>query len=163
MATSTTRRSPRIVVRRSPIQGFGVFANRAIRKGTRIIEYKGDRITTAQGDRRYPVPRKGVHHTFLFAIDEDTVIDGNSNGNSARLINHSCAPNCESIVHEDDRVWIYARRNIRKGEELSYDYHMDVPGRITKADLARYPCACGAPRCRGTLIDLKRHKKKIKK
>jgi uncharacterized protein len=162
MATATKRRIPRTVVRRSPIQGKGVFANRAIRKGTRIIEYRGDRITTAQGDRRYPVPRKGVHHTFLFAIDDDLVIDGNSNGNSARLINHSCAPNCESIV-EGDRVWIYAKRSIRKGEELSYDYHMDVPGRITKADMARYPCACGAPRCRGTLLDVKRHNRKQKR
>lgn len=116
------------------------------------MEYRGQRISHDEGDRRYPLPRSGPHHTFLFAIDDDVVIDGGSGGNSARLINHSCDPNCESVI-EGGRVWIHALRNIRKGEELSYDYHLHLEGRVTAADRKRYPCACGAANCRRTLLD----------
>ena len=148
------RHSPKTVVRRSPIHGAGVFANRPLRRGSRIIEYRGERISQDEGDLRYPLPDRGPHHTFLFALDDEVVVDGGSRGNSARLINHSCQPNCESVI-EDGKVWIYALLDIRKGEELSYDYHLHIDGRVSAADKARYPCACGARRCRGTLLDLK--------
>ena len=159
MAETVGKRVPKTVVRRSAIHGSGVFANRTIRKGERIIEYRGEQISVDEGDRRYPVPDEGVHHTFLFTLDDDVLVDGGSRGNSARLINHSCDPNAESLV-EDDHISIYALRTIRKGEEITYDYHMEVPGRVTKADILQYPCACGARRCRGTLIDMKRAKKR---
>src|SRR5690242_18595937 len=92
-------------LRRSSIQGRGAFATRAIRKGTRIIEYTGERISPQEADRRYDDGGMGRHHTFLFSIDSKTCIDAAVDGNDARFINHSCAPNCEAI-DEKKRIFI---------------------------------------------------------
>src|SRR5687768_10679939 len=97
----TTRRKTRsssryFVLRRSAIQGRGAFAIRPVRKGTRIIEYTGERISHDEADRRYDDAGMGRHHTFLFSVDRKTVIDAAVGGNDARFINHSCAPNCEA-------------------------------------------------------------------
>jgi SET domain-containing protein len=143
---------PAFVVRRSPIQGRGVFAARDIAPGERIIEYTGDRISSARADAMSPddgaSPR---HHTFLFAVDEKIVIDGGSNGNAARFINHSCSPNCEAVVSRR-RVFIVASRRIRQHRELSYDYWYDTDASYGLDELRRlYPCRCGSRRCRGTL------------
>jgi uncharacterized protein len=149
------RRTP-YVVRRSPIQGRGAFATRLIRKGERIVEYKGERITSGQADRRYPLPKPGEHHhTFLFDLDNGMVVDAAVHGNSARFINHSCDPNCESVI-EDDRVFIDAVRDIKRGEELVYDYNyiLDEPHSPTTKKL--YPCRCGARKCRKTILGRKR-------
>src|SRR5689334_2436613 len=90
-------KSPLIEVRRSPIAGLGVFAARAIPEGTRLIEYTGERIGPEEADRRYDDDAMTSHHTFLFAVDDDVVIDAAVGGNDARYINHSCAPNCEAV------------------------------------------------------------------
>jgi SET domain-containing protein len=110
-------------VRRSRVHGRGVFALRRIRKGTRIIEYLGDRVSHRQADVRYEHKDISDNHTFLFIVDRGVVIDGGSNGNDARFINHSCDPNSESLI-DDRRVFIEAIRTIRPGEEITYDYQI---------------------------------------
>ena len=143
------------VVRRSGIHGRGVFATRTIRKGTDIIEYRGERITMKAADRRPASDPDNPYHTFLFELDDGRVIDAAVRGNAARWINHSCAPNCEPYEDDEGRVYIAAKRTIRKGEELAYDYRLNVEGRITKAMREAYACHCGAPRCRGTMLGRK--------
>lgn len=146
----------RFAVRVSPIHGKGVFALRRIRKGERILEYKGERISHAEADRRHTVYDDSDNtHTMLFIVDERVVIDATRNGNSARWINHSCSPNCESDV-VDGRVVIDAIRNIRPGEELAYDYRLQLDEPHTRAAKAEYPCRCGSPRCRETMLGSKR-------
>jgi len=142
-------------IRESPIQGLGAFATRRIHSGTRLIEYTGERLTPAESDARYPENDPTVrHHTFLFAIDDDVVIDAAVGGNEARWINHSCDPNCDAIV-EDKRIWIEAIRNIERGEELAYDYAYQLLERHTAAAKRRFPCNCGSTTCRGTLLTRK--------
>lgn len=142
-------------IHESPIQGFGAFATRAIPDGTRLIEYAGERLTPAEADARYPDDADGRHHTYLFAIDDDVVVDAAVNGNEARFLNHSCDPNCDVFV-EDGRLWIETIRDVAAGEELVYDYAFVLPERHTPAAKRRYPCACGAPNCRGTILAKKR-------
>ena len=137
-------------VRHSAIHGRGVFATRTIRKGTVIIEYRGRRITwEAAIDPSNPT------HTFFFSLSDGRVIDAGRRGNAARWINHSCAPNCRTFEDDDGRVFIEARRTIHAGEELAYDYRLQVDERITRKLRAEYACRCGAKRCRGTLLDAK--------
>jgi hypothetical protein len=139
-------------VRRSGIQGRGVFADRRIREGVCITEYTGKRISHEEADAQSQdddPSRK--HHTFLFAVDDDVCIDASEGGNEARFINHSCDPNCE-IVIEKGRVFIHSLRAIARGEELLYDYWYTTDESYSMADLRRiYPCRCGAAKCRGTL------------
>ena len=144
------------VVRRSHIHGRGVFATRTIRKGTDIIEYRGERITMKEADRRPDSDPDNPYHTFLFELDDGRVIDAAVRGNAARWINHSCAPNCEPYEDDEGRVFIAAKRTIRKGEELAYDYRLNVDGHISKKMREAYACHCGAPRCRGTMLGRKR-------
>jgi SET domain-containing protein len=141
--------------RRSGIHGRGVYARAPIPAGTRIVEYRGERITTAEADRRYPDDFSAAHHTFLFAVDDDTVIDAAYGGNVARWINHSCEPNCE-VVEEDGRLYVESIRDIQPGEELAYDYNYILPERHTAKMKRRFPCHCGAPSCRGTILGRKR-------
>jgi uncharacterized protein len=138
-------------LRRSSIQGRGAFATRPIRKGARIIEYVGERITQAQADERYDDTAMSRHHTFLFNVDEDTVIDAAHEGNDARFINHSCAPNCQAFL-EGDRIYIYSLCDIALGEELCYDYSYDRTEGMGKAEERLYACRCGAATCRGTIL-----------
>ena len=138
-------------LRSSPIHGQGVFALRRIRKGRRLIEYLGERITPEAADLRYDDDAMDSPHTFLFTVDAQTIIDAAVGGNEARFINHSCNPNCEA-VDDGGRIFIETIRNIRPGEELSYDYHLERDGRWRKEWAARYACRCGAPNCRGTLL-----------
>jgi len=142
----------RIQVRRSGVHGKGVFALRPIAAGERIIEYVGEVLTWAAAQKRHPHDPSDPNHTFFFHIDDKHVIDGKVGGNAARWINHSCAPNCET--HEDDRgrVFITARRPIREGEELSYDYRLAVEGKVGARMRKAYACRCGARRCRGTML-----------
>ena len=140
---------PLIQVRQSAVHGRGVFAARPIRKGRRIIEYTGRRVAW----KSIPADVNGTH-TFLFGINDGTdVIDPEIGGNEARWINHSCDPNCEAIEEDDGRVFIHALRNIRAGEELSYDYQLQVDEPITRAVKAESACHCGSSNCRGTMLD----------
>lgn len=156
---------PRIKVRRSPIHGNGVFANRDIPAGTEIIRYRGRLLTHDEADHRYG-GNVDEGHTYLFTLNEHYVIDGNDNGNSARWINHSCEPNCRAVTVEDaherperDRIVIEALRDIAEGEELSFDYGivLDVPH--TAARKRVWACRCGSPRCTGTLLKPKSRRK----
>jgi SET domain-containing protein len=132
-----------------------LLAERRIRSGTRLIEYAGERLTPAESDARYPENDPTVrHHTFLFAIDDDVVIDAAVCGNEARWINHSCDPNCDAAV-EDKRIWIETIRDIERGEELTYDYAYELPERHTAAAKRCFPCNCGSTKCRGTLLTRK--------
>lgn len=146
------RSLPSIIVRRSKIQGRGVFAGEPIPAGTRIVEYTGARISHAEADQDSDDddPRRR-HHTFFFAVDDEVVIDGNVGGSAARYVNHSCDPNCETVIARR-RVYIHALRDIEPGEELLYDYWYVTDESYTLGDLKRiYPCRCGAASCRGTL------------
>ncbi len=150
-------RLPHFEVRASPIQGRGAFALRRIRKGTRVIEYTGERITPAEADRRYDDDKMDRPHTFLFTVGKRTVIDAAVGGNDARFINHSCDPNCEA-VDVDGRIFIEALRTIQPGEELTYDYHLERPGPYRAEWARRYACHCGSPKCRGTMLAPRRRR-----
>ena len=143
--------APLIEVRESQLHGLGVFAARRIRKGTRVIEYLGERVSHAEADRRYESKDAGDAHTFLFIVDRRTVIDAGVDGNDARFVNHACAPNCESVI-EDRRVFIDAIRTIQPGEELTYDYQIQrEPGDAPDVDEV-FACRCGAATCRGSML-----------
>ena len=130
-----------------------------IPKGTRIIEYMGEHITGAEADRRYPDDdRAERHHTFLFTLNQRTVIDAAHRGNEARFINHSCDPNCDAII-ERGHIWIYAMQDIPKGAELAYDYQFEHVRDYTEEDLHFYGCRCGAANCRGTIVKVDRRRK----
>jgi len=153
------RRRPMIEVRHSPVHGYGVFALRRIRKGTTVIEYLGDRITHAEADERYADKDEKDNHTFLFTLNSKIVIDAGRNGNEARFINHGCEPNCESGILAK-RVFIEAIRTIQPGEELVYDYQItrdpDDPDDVDEI----FACRCGAPGCRGSMLEPKKPPRK---
>jgi hypothetical protein len=150
-----------IEVRRSGVHGLGVFAAKQIAKGTRIIEYVGERVSHDEADRRYEGKDANDSHTFLFIVDGKTVIDAGTDGNDARFFNHSCDPNCESTV-EKKRVYIEAIRDIAPGTELTYDYQIyreeGDPENIDEV----FKCRCGFPNCRGTMLWPPEPKKKRK-
>jgi len=150
-AVATAARAPLFEVRKSSIQGRGCFAARTIRKGQRIIEYTGEHIDHEEADRRYEEDGMKRHHTFLFVLDDDTVVDGKVGGNESRFINHSCEPNCEAVI-EGDEIWIHALRTIREGEELLYDYQYERTEAHTEEDEQFYACRCGAATCRGSIL-----------
>lgn len=152
--------SRRIQVRKSGVHGKGVFALQPIPEGETIIEYVGEIISWKEAQRRHPNNPDDPNHTFYFSIaDGSRVIDAAVGGNAARWINHSCAPNCHADEDEDHgRVFIKALRNIRPGEELSYDYGLIIDERYTPKLKAEYRCLCGAPDCRGTLLAPKRRR-----
>jgi SET domain-containing protein len=154
--------SRRFVARRSPIHGNGVFATAPIARGEEIIEYKGKLLTPDEADALYGDGGE-TGHTFLFTLNEQYVIDANQRGNTARWINHSCAPNCRAVVEESasgdprrDKVKIEAIRNIKPGEELTYDYGivLEVPHTARLKKL--WQCLCGSPECTGTQLKPKR-------
>ncbi len=143
--------NPYFELRTSAIQGTGAFATRTIKKGTRIIEYLGQRVSWRTADKRYDDEKMSRHHTFLFTVDDKTVIDAAVNGNEARFINHSCEPNCEAI-NDRKRIFIEAIRTIPAGTELVYDYQYERTEDHTAEDERFYKCRCGSPNCRGTIL-----------
>jgi SET domain-containing protein len=114
--------------RRSRIQGWGVFATQPIPKNKRIIHYAGEKITSRESSKREKHYLK-TGHIWCFKLNGRFVRDAGVGGNIARYINHACKPNCYTQV-VDDTIWIRAARNIRKGEELTYDYSTDGEGSI---------------------------------
>jgi uncharacterized protein len=145
------KKGRRIVVRRSGIHGKGVFANEYISGGSRLIEYKGERISDEESDSLATEST----HTFMFMLENNIVIDGGRNGNSARWINHSCDPNCEAN-EEGGRMFIDALRSIEAREEITIDYNLYLEARYTAALKRSYACGCGLQLCRGTLLASKR-------
>lgn len=126
--------------RRSGIQGWGVFATRPITKNTRIIDYAGEKITNRESLKR-EARHLRAGHIWCFKLNRLYARDAVVGGNVARFINHSCRPNCYAQVI-GDTIWIRAARNIRRGEELTYNYYTDGAGSI--------PCRC-RPGCKVTL------------
>ena len=140
---------PGLIVRSSSIHAAGCYTTRPIRKGVRLCEYDGARLSKAEADARY----EGRPVTYLFTCTPDTVIDGFG---TAMFLNHSCDPNCDTD-EERGRVWIKAIRNIAAGEELTYEYNLH------DSDEDDADCTCGAPQCRGTMFseeEVKRQKRK---
>lgn len=154
--------SRRFQMRRSPIHGRGVFALTGIPADERLVEYTGRLLTHARADREYgDLPDDG--HTFLFTLNDRYVIDANVGGNTARWINHSCDPNCQAVLEEDedgdpraDQVFIETLRAIRAGEELTYDYGIVLDEPHTALKKRIWACHCGARNCTGTMLKPKR-------
>lgn len=126
--------------RTSGISGAGVFAARPIPAETFVVEYKGDKITAAEGSRREARYLKRGR-IWVFMLNTRQARDAAFGGNIGRYVNHSCRPNCYSEI-VGDRIWIRALRDIRRGEELTYDYCTDGEAGIK--------CLC-RPGCRTTL------------
>jgi SET domain-containing protein len=145
------------VIKSSKIQGKGAFAIRKIPEGTRLVEYVGQKISPEVAWERYDDDTMDRHHTFLFTLDDDTIIDAGVRGNNARFINHSCEPNCNAVI-EDGHIYVEAIKDIPRGAELLYDYKLEREGRYQKEWDELYACKCGAPTCRGTLLNRKRRK-----
>jgi SET domain-containing protein len=146
-------------LRRSPIHGLGAFSLTGIPKGTRVIEYTGEKISNAEADRRYDDDAMSHHHTFLFILNDRTCVDAAFEGNEARFINHSCDPNCEAVI-ERGHIWIEALKAIPAGTELAYDYAYEDDPKYTEKDLRFYACRCGTAKCRGTIVNTR---KKLKR
>lgn len=136
-----------IEVRQSGIHGKGAFATQFIPKGRRIIEYLGERMPWEAASEDPDDP-----HTFLFGLNDcNLVINAAIGGNDARWINHSCSPNCEA-VEKKGRIFIYALRDLQPGEELFYDYALEIDEPRTAETEKQFECRCGAKACRGTLL-----------
>jgi len=145
----------RIQVRLSGVHGKGVFALQPLKKGEVVIEYKGEVIDWPEALRRHPHDPSDPNHTFYFHVDEQHVIDAKVGGNAARWINHACDPNCEAD-EVDGRVFIKARRAIKPGEELFYDYGLIIDDKYTPKLKKEFACHCGSKKCRGTMLAPKR-------
>ena len=131
-------------IKKSKIDKNGLYANCNIKRGTKIIEYKGKLVTVKNSEKDPKFDNSKA--IYLFGINKKYDLDGNFSFNTARLINHSCEPNCE-VFGEGLKIWIFAMKNIKKGEELSYDY-----GFSFDQDYKKYPCNCGSKNCAGYII-----------
>jgi SET domain-containing protein len=143
---------PGLIIRSSSIHAAGCYTTRPIRKGARICEYEGPRMTKAVADARY----EDRFVTYLFACGGDMVIDGFG---TPMFFNHCCDPNCESESAEG-QVFIVALRNIAAGEELTYEYN------LYDSDDDSQDCYCGTANCRGTMFsdaELKRRARREKR
>lgn len=129
-----------IQFRHSPIHGTGGYARSAVKAGTRVIEYVGEKITKAES-----LLRCEANNVYIFTLNDDFDLDGNTPANPARFLNHSCAPNCEA-EWDEERIWIVALRDIGAGEELTFNYGYDLE------DYQDHPCRCGASGCVGFIV-----------
>ena len=143
--------NPYFELRTSEIQGTGAFATRNIRKGTRIIEYLGQRISWRTADKRYDDEKMGATTRSSSRWTTRTVIDAAVNGNDARFINHSCDRNCEAI-NDRKRIFIEARRNIQPGDGAAVRLPVRAHRRAHGGGREVLRCRCGSPKCRGTIL-----------
>tara|TARA_B100000989_G_C19420982_1_gene418617 strand:+ start:167 stop:658 length:492 start_codon:yes stop_codon:yes gene_type:complete len=150
-------------VKKSVIHGSGVFATKNIRKNTKIIQYIGEKITKKEGDRRSEKRIKkflnsnSTGSVYIFELDKIYDIDGSPYYNKARYINHSCEPNCEVDVINKE-IWISSIKNIKRGDELFYDYGYS----FDKDDYKDHICKCGSKNCIGFIISSNEWKKYLK-
>ena len=128
-------------IRESAIDRRGAFALRPIRAGERVARYTGEKITKAESLRR-----QEDGNEYIFTLDEEFDVDGSVDWNPARFANHSCEPNCETEIDEEDAIWIVALRDISPGEEITYNYGYDLE------DYREHSCRCGASRCIGYIL-----------
>lgn len=148
-------------VRSSSIHNRGIFARCDIPNDEPIIEYIGEKITKAESARRGEAlveksKKTGCAAVYVFTLNQRYDIDGAKGKNPARYINHSCAPNCEAFIIRG-RIWIYSLREIKAGEELTYNYGFDVD------TWDEHPCRCGAERCVGYIVEEKQWPKLLRK
>lgn len=144
-----------VQVRQSAVHGKGVFALKNIPKGKKIIEYTGQIIDWDEAVKRHPHDKSQPNHTFYFGLEDGSVIDAKFGGNESMWVNHSCSPNCEAIEEDfknGTKVFLYAKKNIQEGEELFYDYGLQIEGKISKSLKKDYECHCGKKKCRGTML-----------
>jgi SET domain-containing protein len=140
----------RVIVRRSPVHGKGVFALQRIAARERVLEYKGEVTSWREAVRRHQ--RHGVDgHTFFFGLSDGRVIDGSQNGNSARWLNHACTANCEAI-EDAGRVFIETLQDIDAGQELFIEYLLAVDDPVDEDTRRQYACRCGATSCRRSML-----------
>ena len=152
-------------VRGSIVHGRGMFATQNIPESAEIIEYLGERIDKEESNRRGHAlfdesKETGGAQVYLFTLDDEWDLDGNFEWNTARLVNHSCEPNCEAQIDEELKIWLVALRDISEGEELSFNYGFDLE------DYAKHPCRCGSENCMGYIVGEEywpKLKKKLKK
>jgi uncharacterized protein len=145
------RRRPRLMqtkemmgwleTRKSRIQGRGVFARRDIPAGTRLVEYAGLLISKKQS-----AELSQKQNRYLFTLNGASDLNGRVSWNPARLMNHSCEPNCEANVDDNNRVWIFSIKPIQRGEELTFNYGYSLD------DFMNFPCRCGTPSCAGYMV-----------
>ena len=140
-------------VKKSVIHGTGVFAMKNIKRGTKIIEYIGEKITKLEGDKRSErrikkyLNSKTTGSVYIFELNSRYDIDGSPIYNKARYINHSCKPNCEVEIVRG-HIWIKAIKNILEKDELTYDYGYE----FDKDDYTDHKCKCGSKNCIGYII-----------
>ena len=138
-------------VRKSSIHSQGVFARIDIPQGTEIIEYTGEKISKAESERRAlarldHAKRTGEAAVYIFNLNKKQDLDGSCETNIARLLNHSCDPNC-TAYQSRGRIWMTANREIKKGEELTFNYGFDLE------NWEDHVCLCGTKRCVGYIVD----------
>jgi SET domain-containing protein len=124
----------------SAIAGRGLSTAKAITRGRRIIQYTGEKITKTESDKRL-----AEGNVYIFALNERYDIDAQAHRHQARYINHSCDPNCH-VEKTSRTIWIVASRDIRAGEELTYNYGYEL------TDALPHPCTCGAQNCCGYML-----------
>jgi len=150
-----------ILIKNSKIHGKGIYAKKNIKKGTKIIEYIGEIISKDEGYKRagdqYKLSKKNKNlgAVYVFELNKKYDLDGSFKYNLARFINHSCNPNSK-YKQKGLRIWIVAKNNIKKGEEISYDYGYDLK------EYKNHKCKCGSKKCIGYIIG-KNFKKDLKK
>ena len=152
--------------KKSNVHGSGLFASQDIKKNSQVIEYIGDKVTKKEGDKRADKQinkakkNKNNGMVYVFELNKRYDIDGGVLHNHARLINHSCDPNCEVEI-DNNHIWISSIKNIKKDAELSYNY-----GYSYDTDYVDHPCKCASAKCVGYILDdihwpkLKKKKKK---
>lgn len=152
-----------VILKESAIHHKGVFAKRNIPKDALIIEYQGEKVSSEEGTRRSLVHWEEAQQNpelggvYVFILDDNTDLDGSQDWNTAKYINHSCDPNCYYQI-KDQRVFIHALREIKEGEELTFNYGYDLE------DFENHHCRCGSTRCVGYIAaeeDWPELKKKI--
>ena len=154
-------------VKKSKVHGTGVFATSNISKNTKIIQYIGEKVTRVEGDRRSAerikkfLNKKNEGSVYIFELNKKYDIDGSPLYNKARYINHSCVPNCEVDIINNE-IWISSIKSIKKGEELNYDYGYS----FDEDDYSDHICKCNTNKCIGYIIskdDWPRYSKFLKK
>ena len=148
---------PKLVLKKSGISGKGVYAKAPIKKEVLVVEYQGKRKRWTSNVR----PLKGDYVNLMYT-DDGFVIDPRIDGNIAQFINHSCEPNCESVLI-GKRVYIESLRKIKANEEITYDYGLTLGRKPSKEARLRFPCYCGSRKCRGTLLKVSSSSSKQKK
>ena len=139
-------------IKKSKIHASGVFATENIQKGKKIIEYIGEKIIRAEGDLRSErrikrhLNSKETGSVYIFELNKRYDIDGSPRYNKAKYINHSCNPNCE-VFGTGLKVWVYAIKDIKKSEELTYDYGFGFD-----EDYKDFPCRCRSKNCVGYIV-----------